>query len=79
MINYKGAIIQKLEQIIEDNPTLSFGEILLYITHHTTLGKEFHKATDSELYSSIENFAKNGVESDEALSQEEFNEWVNNK
>lgn len=79
MINYRGSIIQKLEQVIEDNPSMTIGEILFQFLHHTELGKPYFYATDGEIYSSLENFSKNGVDKEEQISEEAFNTWINGK
>lgn len=78
-MNYKGAIIQKLEEVIQDNPSMSFGEVLLNITHHTVLGKDYHKASDSEFYTVLEKLVKNGIDKEEPLAEADFNNWVNSK
>lgn len=79
MINYRGAIIQKLEQVVEENPTMTVGEILFQFLHHTELNKPYFYVTDGEIYTSLENFAKNGVDKEEQISEEELSNWVNNK
>lgn len=79
MINYRGAIVQKLEQVVEENPTMTIGEILFQFLHHTELGKPYFYSTDGEIYTSLENFAKNGVDKEEQISEEELNTWINTK
>ena len=78
-INYKGAFIQKLEQAIEDNPTMTIGEILTESLHKSVLGKHFFYCSDSEIYTAFENFAKNGKETDEDMTEEEVETWINKK
>jgi hypothetical protein len=79
VINYRGAIIQKLEEVVEDNPSMTIGEILMQFLHKTELGKPYFYATDGEIYTSLENFYKNGVDREEQISEEAFNSWLNNK
>ena len=68
-INYKGAILQKIDEAIEKNPNLSVGEVLFQFLHKPQLsGKHYFYATDQEIYTSVEKFCKEGIEIEEPIN-----------
>ena len=68
-INYKGAILQKIDEAIEKNPNLSVGEVLFQFLHKPQLlGKHYFYATDQEIYTSLEKFCKEGSEIEETIN-----------
>lgn len=77
--NYKGSIVNLLFSAIENNPELTFGQVLHSIISKNALKKNYLEATDEEIYTSTENFVKFKETYDEPMSDEEFNNWVNNK
>lgn len=78
--NYKGSIISKLYTAIENNPDMTMGEILYSFLHKDNLkGQHFFYAKDIEIYNALEEFTKIGVETEEPLSTNEFEFWVEGK
>jgi len=70
-INYKGAILQKLDEAVEKNPNMSFGEVLFQFLHKPQLkGKHYFYATNEEIYTSIEEYCKNGTEIEATLTEQ---------
>jgi hypothetical protein len=78
--NYKGSIVSKLFAAVENNPDMTMGEILYSFLHKDNLkGKHFFYASDIELYNSIEQFTKIGLEIEEPISSNEFEFWIDGK
>lgn len=75
--NYKGSIISKLFAAVEKNPEMTMGEILYSFLHKENLkGQHFFYATDIEIYNSIEEFTKIGIDKEEPLPTNEFEFWI---
>lgn len=72
--SYRGSIIDKLYDAEDKNPSMSMGEILHSI--RIELNKPFYFATDSEVYTAIENFVNLEEEEDEPLGDQEFLFWI---
>lgn len=67
----------KLHTALEQNPTLTLGEILYSFLHKENIkGKHFWHASDEEIYTALESFNKFGTEQDEPLDTNEFNFWI---
>lgn len=78
-VNYKGSFLNKLLLAVDRNPEMTMGEILYSFLHKSNLkGKHFFYCTDIELYNSLENFTKIGVETEEPVSTNEFEFWIEN-
>jgi hypothetical protein len=78
--NYKGSIISKLFTAVENNPDMTIGEILYSFLHKENLkGQHFFYASDKDIYNSLEEFTKLGIEVEEPLATNEFEFWVEGK
>lgn len=76
-INYKGNFINQLYKSIERNSELTLGEILFSFLREQRLEKHYFKATDQEIYNSLEKFNKEPDEDEDVpLQDREFAEWV---
>ena len=53
-MNYKGAIMNELYDMMELYPTYSFGQILQSFTRKSVLGKSLYDAEDRDIYNAIE-------------------------
>jgi len=79
-VNYKGSIISKMFAAVENNPEMNMGEVLYSFLHKDNFnGKHFFYASDLEIYNALEAFTKIGVETEEPLSTNEFEFWVDGK
>lgn len=79
-INYRASFLMKMSSAIENNPTLTLGEILYSFLHKDNLkGMHFWYASDEDIYTALENFNKFGIEEDEPLDVQAFNFWVEKK
>lgn len=77
MINYKGSFVTKLFQAFEKNPDMDISDVLMSITHKSNFnGKHFFYTTDEQMYNSLENFVKVGLEEDEPLEEQAFEFWA---
>lgn len=75
MISYRGVFITKLEEAIMLNPDKPLSYILMgFLNKKNLKGKHFFDCSDEEIYSSLEIFISD-MDSDEPLSEAEFNEW----
>lgn len=56
---------------------MSIADVLMSITHKSNFnGKHFFYTTDEQMYNSIENFVKIGLEKDEPLDEQAFEFWA---
>ena len=79
-INYKAANITKLRTALEQNPNMTFGEVVFSALHRENInGKHFFYASDVEIHNALERFCKFGIEQEEPLQENEFNFWVAQK
>lgn len=77
---YKAAIITELFSMAENNPDCTMGEILYSFLRPKALnGKSLLLATDEDIYIAQEKVNSSKIKQEEPASQEEFNEWLNNK
>lgn len=78
--NYKGSIVSKLFTAVENNPEMTMGEILYSFLHKDNLkGQHFFYVSDKELYNSLEEFTKIGVDAEEPINSQEFEFWIKGK
>jgi len=53
-MQYKGAIMNELYEMMEEFPSYSFGQILQTFSRRSILGKDLYSAEDREIYNAIE-------------------------
>jgi hypothetical protein len=75
--NIKGSILTMLFTALENNPSMSVGEVLYSVTNKKSLkGKRLIEASDNEIYTAVEAFVKFNDEADEPYDDNAFIFWV---
>jgi hypothetical protein len=74
VINFTGAFYTKLFTLFMQQNEFTIGEKLSLIEIASKKG--FREATDRELYEALEKLLKENL-TDEPMTDEEFNQWVN--
>lgn len=79
-LNYKGNILTQLFKALEKRDGLSTGEKLFSILRKENLKTDLFYATDKQIYTAITTFIDFPIdEEDLAMTDEEFEAWVNTK
>lgn len=73
--NYKGSIVSKIYNAVEQHPEMTMGEILYSFLYKKALNKNFVEATDEEIYNSLEKWLKTAEEDDEPFDEQGWNFW----
>lgn len=77
MSNYRGSIISLIREAVEKYPEMSVAEVLYSAINKNAIKKHYVEATDEEIYTSFEKLVRKEKETEEQMSEEEFNQWVN--